>query len=147
MSSNKIVLKSSDGVSFEVDEVVALQSQTIKHTIEDGSVSNDIPLPYVTSKILVKVIEYSKKHVEHSKSVDHAVDELEEWDANFVNVDLNTLMHLNMAAYHLKIKDLVDLTRQALEDKIKNDFTPVEEDEVHHENQWAFELSELLLLP
>ncbi|XP_026439317.1 transcription factor GTE8-like [Papaver somniferum] len=56
-----VTLRSSDGWSFEVEEVVALQSQTIKRLIEDNCV--DIPLPNVTSNILAKVLEYCKKHV------------------------------------------------------------------------------------
>ncbi|KAF7115919.1 hypothetical protein RHSIM_RhsimUnG0045200 [Rhododendron simsii] len=62
----KIVLKSSDGETFEVEETVALESQTIKHMIEDDCADNTIPLPNVTSKILAKVIEYCRKHVEAS---------------------------------------------------------------------------------
>ena len=59
----KITLKSSDGENFEIDEAVALESQTIKHMIEDDCTDNGIPLPNVTSKILSKVIEYCKRHV------------------------------------------------------------------------------------
>lgn len=52
----KITLKSLDGKAFKVDEVVALESQTIEHMIGDDCVKNKIPLPNVTSKILSKVI-------------------------------------------------------------------------------------------
>ncbi|KAK9220464.1 hypothetical protein WN943_009115 [Citrus x changshan-huyou] len=89
-TSKKITLKSSDGEAFEVDEAVALESQTIKHMIEDDCADNGIPLPNVTSKILSKVIEYCKKHVEASKSDDRATsgvdDDLKAWDTDFVKV-------------------------------------------------------------
>ncbi|KAM7518402.1 hypothetical protein LguiB_017364 [Lonicera macranthoides] len=38
----------SNGEVFEVDETVALESQTIKHMIEDDCADNGIPLPNVT---------------------------------------------------------------------------------------------------
>nr|GEU50287.1 SKP1-like protein 1A [Tanacetum cinerariifolium] len=97
-SNNKmIVLKSSDGETFEVEEIVALESQTIKHMIEDDCADTSIPLPNATSKILSKVIEYCKKRVESngSKTDDKsAEDDLKAFDADFVKVDQGTLFDL-----------------------------------------------------
>ncbi|KAE9450291.1 hypothetical protein C3L33_17806, partial [Rhododendron williamsianum] len=94
-ASKKITLKSSDGEAFEVEEVVALESQTIKHMIEDDCADSVIPLPNVTSKILAKVIEYCKKHVETPKTEDRsAEDELKTWDAEFVKVEQPVLFDL-----------------------------------------------------
>ncbi|GLU04608.1 hypothetical protein SLE2022_217460 [Rubroshorea leprosula] len=155
-TERKITLKSSDAETFEVDELVALQSQTIKHMIEDDCADNGIPLPNVTSKILSKVIEYCKKHVEASKSEDRATsadEELKAWDSDFAKVDQVTLFDLILAANYLNIKSLLDLTCETVADIIKgktpeeirktfnitNDFTPEEEEEVRRENQWAFE--------
>ncbi|WJZ83447.1 hypothetical protein VitviT2T_003130 [Vitis vinifera] len=91
----KLTLQSSDGMFFYVDVAVAMESQTIKHMIEDRCADNAIPLPNVTSKILARVIEYCKKHVETPKAEEHAVnDELRAWDADFVKVDQATLFDL-----------------------------------------------------
>ncbi|KAJ6818914.1 SKP1-like protein 1A [Iris pallida] len=99
--AKKITLKSSDGEEFEVDQVVAEESQTIRHMIEDGCAENGIPLPNVNSRILSKVIEYCKRHVEHaaasssSKGDDKSTDdEIKTWDADFVKVDQATLFDL-----------------------------------------------------
>ncbi|XP_074312927.1 SKP1-like protein 1A [Silene latifolia] len=156
-TSKKILLKSSDGEDFEVDEIVALESQTIKHMIEDECADNAIPLPNVTAKILSKVIEYCKKHVDvaTAKNTDTTTattivaasvgdDELKKWDDEFVKVDQSTLFDLILAANYLNIKDLLDLTCQTVADmikgktpeqiretfNIKNDFTPEEEAEI-----------------
>ncbi|XP_054825795.1 SKP1-like protein 1A [Prosopis cineraria] len=152
--SKKITLKSSDGEPFEVDEAVALESQTIKHMIEDDCADSGIPLPNVTSKILAKVIEYCKKHVDVANSEEKITEgQLRDWDADFVRVDQATLFDLILAANYLNIKSLLDLTCQTVADmikgktpeeirktfNIKNDFTPEEEEEVRRENQWAFE--------
>ncbi|KAL0365677.1 UNVERIFIED_CONTAM: SKP1-like protein 1A [Sesamum angustifolium] len=156
-----IILKSSDGETFEVEEAVALESQTIKHMIEDNCADTSIPLPNVTSKILAKVIEYCKRHVDAAAkaSADStasdkvAEDDLKAFDAEFVKVDQGTLFDLILAANYLNIKSLLDLTCQTVADmikgktpeeirktfNIKNDFTPEEEEEVRRENAWAFE--------
>ncbi|XP_073311059.1 SKP1-like protein 1A [Primulina huaijiensis] len=162
-SQKIIVLKSFDGETFEVEELVALESQTIKHMIEDNCADTTIPLPNVTSRILAKVIEYCKKHVEAASksdadggmcSSDKVVDdELKSFDTEFVKVDQGTLFDLILAANYLNIKSLLDLTCQTVADmikgktpeeirktfNIKNDFTPEEEEEVRRENAWAFE--------
>lgn len=99
-STKKITLKSSDGEPFEVEEAVAVESQTIKHMIEDDCADSGIPLPNVTSKILAKVIEYCKKHVEANTSDDKPTDEdLKAWDADFVKVDQATLFDLILVRF------------------------------------------------
>ncbi|XP_059623326.1 SKP1-like protein 1A [Cornus florida] len=155
MSTSKpIVLRSSDGETFEVEEAVALESQTLKHMIEDDCADSIIPLPNVTGNILSKIIEYCKKHVETPKSKDNTSnDAIKNFDTNFVEVDQAMLFNLILAANYLNIKSLLDLICQKVADmikgktpeeirstfNIKNDFTPEEEEEIHKKNAWAFE--------
>ncbi|XP_020154532.1 SKP1-like protein 1 [Aegilops tauschii subsp. strangulata] len=154
-----ITLKSSDGEEFQVEEAVAMESQTIRHMIEDDCADNGIPLPNVDSKILSKIIEYCKKHVQANASSSTSTaaaapaEDLKSFDADFVKVDQATLFDLILAANYLNIKGLLDLTCQTVADmikgktpeeirktfNIKNDFTPEEEAEIRRENQWAFE--------
>ncbi|KAL6561037.1 SKP1-like protein 4 [Orobanche gracilis] len=166
MSSSEqkvILLKSSDGEVFEVEERVAVKSQTIKHLIEDDCADNAIPLPNVTSNILAKVIEYCKYHVDHDaeakfddvyKTADKgSKDELKDFDEEFVKVDQDTLFDVILAANYLNIKSLLDLMCGTVANMIrgktpeeirktfhiKNDYTPEEEAEVRRENAWAFD--------
>ncbi|OVA07078.1 SKP1 component [Macleaya cordata] len=83
-----IILKSYDGETFEVDEAIALESETIKQMIEDGCPDDGILLPNVTGNILAKVIEYCKKHVEMSSKLedDEEKENLKKWDADFVKM-------------------------------------------------------------
>ncbi|KAK0575642.1 hypothetical protein LWI29_004388 [Acer saccharum] len=120
MSTNrKITLHSSDGQTFEVDEAVALKLQAIKPMMEDGRANNGILLG-LTSKTISKVIKYCKKHVESPKSDDCTTgavdDDLKAWDAEFVNVDRDTLFDLVIAAEYLKIKSLLNLTCETVAD-------------------------------
>ncbi|OMO97849.1 SKP1 component [Corchorus olitorius] len=153
-TSKKILLQSSDGETFEVEEAVAVESQTIKHMIEDGCADTEIPLPNVTSQTLSKVLEYCKKHVEAAADKEKKPeDDMKAWDTEFMKVDQNTLFDLILAANYLNIKGLLDLTCRTVADMMKgkspeeirktfniiNDYTPEEEAEVRKENQWAFE--------
>lgn len=105
-------LKSSDGKFFEVEEAVAMESQMIRHMIEDDCSNNGLTLRNVNSKILSKVIDYCKKHIQ-AKPVDASdfgggagafdvvaavpgepAEDLKNWDAKFVKVDKATLFDL-----------------------------------------------------
>ncbi|PIA62087.1 hypothetical protein AQUCO_00200229v1 [Aquilegia coerulea] len=147
---NVITLKTLDGFTFEVEEGVMLQSDAIKHMIEEGVAKDEIPLHNVTGFILDKVIDYCKKHYNKKPSDD---EEVKKWDTEFIDVDQPTLYDLIMAADYLSIKGLVDLGTQKVADmikgkmpeeirkifNIKNDFTPEEEAAIRSENVWAFE--------
>ncbi|EOA19629.1 hypothetical protein CARUB_v10002614mg [Capsella rubella] len=152
MSTKIIVLKSSDGQSFQVEEKVAIQSQTIAHMVEDDCAGSEIPLANVTSKTLALVIEYCKKH-HVDEANPNSEEELKKWDEQFLETDQSTLFDLILGANYLNIQSLLDLTCQKVADMIKgktpeeirtlfnieNDFTPEEEEAVRKENQWAFE--------
>lgn len=159
--SKKIILESSEGKSFEVDEAVALECQTIKNMIEDDCTDGGIPLANVNSATLTKVIDYCKKHVEAAAAAEaNAGDkdiygankdiELKTWDEEFVKVDQPLLFDLMLAANFLIIPGLLDLTcktmmrgKTVLQIReifhIKKDYTDAEEAEVRKENAWAFE--------
>ena len=153
----KVHLRSSDEQMFEVDEEVAYESLTVKNMIEDTGTEAPIPLPNVSSKILAKVIEYCKFHVDakagNADKPSKLDDDVKAWDMEFVKVDQSTLFELILAANYLNIKSLLDLTCLTVANMIKgktpeeirktfdikNDFTPEEEEEVRKENQWAFD--------
>jgi hypothetical protein len=58
-----IVLRSFDGEEFEIEEDVAIQSQTIQHMMEDGCADNGIPLPNVDSRTLSIASTTSRRQV------------------------------------------------------------------------------------
>ncbi|XP_010490823.1 PREDICTED: SKP1-like protein 18 [Camelina sativa] len=159
MSSNKITLISSDGVSFEIDEAVARQFLIVAHMIEDDCADKAIPVDNVTGDILALVIEYGEKHVEEAgvkldeEEEEEAKKKLDEWDAEFVEkIDLETVFRLILAANFLNYEGLLGFASQTVADYIKdkspeevreifhieNDFTPEEEAEIRKENAWTF---------
>ncbi|KAH6831599.1 SKP1-like 4 [Perilla frutescens var. hirtella] len=144
-----IVLLSSDGETFEVEESIAQQSVTIKNIIEDGYAADRIPLPKVDGKTLAKVIEFCKHHATNS-GVDKQYDKQ---FAQSVKDDQDMMFGLILAANFLNIKELQDALCQQVADMmrektpeeirttfhIKNDYSEQEMTEVRKENAWAFE--------
>lgn len=98
MAEKRVKLMSSEGEIFEVDEAVAFESQFVKNMIEDTGMDAPIHLPIVSRKILAKVIEYCKNHVENQKASDDkpatAADDIKTWNAEFLKVDQATLCDL-----------------------------------------------------
>ena len=130
----------------------------IDETDEDDG--QEIPLPNVKSKVLSKVIEFCGKHHDNPmkdiekplKSADmHQV--VDDWDANFVDIEQDILFELILAANYMDIKSLLDLTCAKVASMIKgktpeqiretfniiNDFTPEEESQIREENKWCEE--------
>ncbi|KAF7082078.1 hypothetical protein CFC21_085959 [Triticum aestivum] len=158
-----IMLKSPDGMEFEVEEAVAMESQTIRKMIEDDCADTAILIPNINSKILSRVIEYCNKHVPTTGATGAAAsdtvapaalaEDLKIWDAEFIKVNRATRFDLIQAASYLNIKGLLDLTSQTTIDTIsdnsleeirsflstKNDYLPEEEQTIRRENQWAFQ--------
>ncbi|KAI4970623.1 hypothetical protein ZWY2020_001537 [Hordeum vulgare] len=164
-----IMLKSSDGEEFEVEEAVAMALRIIRHMIEDDCADKRISIPNINSKILSKVIEYCNKHIPTKRADDTTgatgvvasdavappglAKDLKIWDAEFMKVDHVTLFDLIQAARYLNIKGLFDLTCQTAANmisgktpeeirnifNIKNDYLPEEEEKIRRENQWAFQ--------
>ncbi|PWA48388.1 S-phase kinase-associated protein 1-like, SKP1/BTB/POZ domain protein [Artemisia annua] len=149
-----IVLRSSDGETFELEETAALQSETIKHMIEDGCAGSAIPTPNITGKILSKVVEYLNKHVETPKGATNVTaEDLKAFDAKLVDVEQADLFAIILAANYLNIRPLLELMCKTVADmargktvqeirnlfNIKNDLTPEEEEQIALENAWAFD--------
>ncbi|KAF7281080.1 hypothetical protein GWI33_005191 [Rhynchophorus ferrugineus] len=70
-------------------------------------------LPYATSSILGRVLEWIVYHEDDSVACPHyevgTLQYISPWDAAFINVDLSTLLDLFVVAYFLEIKGLLDL--------------------------------------
>ncbi|XP_028083538.1 SKP1-like protein 1A [Camellia sinensis] len=146
-----LILRSSDGEEFAIQENIAVKSTTIKNMVEGGCVSNVIPVPNVDAKTLAMVIEYCKKHAE--TDAEEATSELKKFNSEFLDNGQQVLYDLIMAANFLDVKELLEAVCQKVADmikgktpdqirkifNIKNDFTPEEEEENRKENSWAFE--------
>ena len=116
-----------------------------------------IPVPNVNGAIMRKVIEWATHHKgdppppEDDEFKEKKLDEIDPWDLGFLKVDQGTLFELILAANHLDIKGLLEVTCKTVANMIKgmtteeirktlniqNDFTPEEEEQIRKENEWC----------
>jgi S-phase kinase-associated protein 1 len=127
---------------------------------EDEGGTVEFPLPNVKSQVLKKVIEFCEHHltepmteIEKPLKSQNMKEVVQQWYADFVDVEQVLLFELILAANYMDIKPLLDLTCATVasmikgkspEDiratfNIKNDFTPEEEAQVREENRWCEE--------
>jgi len=139
-----------------------IHKNSILHAIDDDGDDDakDVPLPMVKSEILAKVIEFMRHYkdepmadIEKPLKSGNMQEVVQEWYANFVNVEQSILFELILAANYMDIKPLLDLTCATVASLIKgktpdeirrtfnivNDFTPEEEAQVRDENKWCEE--------
>jgi len=162
-----VKLHSSDSQEFRVALDAIEQCQTIKNLIEDSGTESAIPLPNVHSTELARVIVYCE-HLASVADLEKGGDNSDDpspgqevitrirktfTDDFIIDLSQEDVFQLIMAANYLNVKPLLDLlcghvakmikglsTEEIRQEfKIKNDFTPEEEEEVRRENQWAFD--------
>ncbi|KAI3738087.1 hypothetical protein L2E82_28105 [Cichorium intybus] len=112
-SSNKIVLKSSDGEMFEMEESEARLSGLIRRMIEDECTKPFIPILNVTGDILSIFIEYCRKHADTANDDDAR----RLFDSELIHKDIKTLKKLGRAARYLDIWSLQDLSHRTIFEK------------------------------
>ena len=116
MSTEKVRLTTMDGEVVEVDKEVACKSILVKGIVDDSGVEDEIPLASVKKPILEKVIEYCQHitentppEIEKPLRSNNLNDVVNEWYANFVDLDQEVLFELILASNFMDIKSLLEL--------------------------------------
>ena len=155
-----ITLVSSDGEKMQVTAKAAQRSQLVKGIIEDYPDDAEVPLNNVKSNILKKIKEYldhyqdsEPKEIERPLASQNYQDCVDNWDFEFINVDLDLIFEIILASNYMDIKPLLELASSKVASIIKgktpeeirktfniqNDFTPEEEQQIREENQWCLD--------
>jgi len=155
-----ITLVSSDGEKMQISAKAAQRSQLVKGIIEDYPDDAEVPLNNVKSSILKKIKEYLEhyqdsepKEIERPLASQNYQDCVEPWDFEFINIELDTIFEIILAANYMDIKPLLELASSKIASIIKgktpeeirkifniqNDFTPEEEQQIREENQWCMD--------
>ena len=155
-----ITLVSSDGEKMQISAKAAQRSQLVKGIIEDYPDDAEVPLNNVKSSILKKIKEYLEhyqdsdpKEIERPLASQNYQECVEAWDFEFINIELDTIFEIILAANYMDIKPLLELASSKIASIIKgktpeeirkifniqNDFTPEEEQQIRDENQWCMD--------
>ena len=160
MENRQITLVSSDGEKVQISEKAAKRSFLIKGILEDYPEDPEVPLHNVKSNILTKIVTYLEhyadtepKEIERPLPSNNFNECVESWDYNYIDIELDTIFELILAANYMDIKPLMELASAKVASNIKgknpdeirktfniqNDFTPEEENQIREENQWCLE--------
>jgi S-phase kinase-associated protein 1 len=156
-----LFLISGDGTRVEVDRKIAIACELVKTMSEGDKEARDIHVPEVkTGDTLRKVIRFLEHHHKTPyKTIDTPIKSCDmvhitsDWDADYVDVDNDTLFDLIVAANYLHLEWLLDLTCAKVGSMIKgktaeqiratfnivNDFSKEEEEQLKKESTWAEE--------
>ena len=159
-ADKKITLTSSDGEKVEISSKAVQRSVLVKGIIEDYPDDAEVPLNNVKSNILQKIKEYldhyqdsDPKEIERPLQSQNFKECVDEWDFNYIEVDLDFIFELILGANYMDIKPLLELASAKVASIIKgksteeirktfnitNDFTPEEEQQIIEENKWCME--------
>uniref|UniRef100_A0A804IH48 SKP1-like protein n=2 Tax=Musa acuminata subsp. malaccensis TaxID=214687 RepID=A0A804IH48_MUSAM len=137
MSTKIVKLRSSDGILFEVDEGVARQySQSIGNLIEDDCATGVIPIFNVTCRILRMLLEYMENHANATNNGVFGgpgpvlAHRLKKRDAEFINVDNDTLFDLLEAADYFNVSSILELIVKTIAGKMNDNDEEIKRNKV-----------------
>jgi len=148
---------------IQVPRKAALQSELIKSMIQDDDDDDEpvIPLQDMKRTTLEKVVEFLVKHMDDPmREIIKPLQTTDmkslvgEWDANFMDMEVDRLLDLTLAANFLDIPTLLDLSLAKIATmvkdrnpdevkqifKIEGDISPDEERQIREENPWIFDI-------
>ena len=115
-SDKKITLVSSDGEKVEISSKAVQLSTLVKGIIEDYPDDAEVPLNNVKSNILKKIKEYLDhyenqeiKEIERPLPSQNFKECVNEWDFDYINVDIDLIFDLILGANYMDIKPLLEL--------------------------------------
>ena len=157
----KVIMISSDEEQFELSAKAAKRSQLVKDSIDESKEDTiEFTANKVKGNILKKVVEYLEHYKdEEPKEIEIPLPSpnfsecVDKWDFDFIDIDLDTIFEIILAANYLDIKPLLELASAKVASLIKgktteevrqlfgitNDFTPEEDQQIIEENKWCME--------
>lgn len=149
-----VKLSAFGGEIIEVEAAVAQESGLIRRALEDELGAEVIPIPNISAPVLNNIMAYCRKH---TLDKPRTKEELDEWVAQFLDIDPLRLGDLVVSANFLEVDGLQDkildkvaemIMGKSPEDirallHIENDFTPEVEKAIRDKHPWAFQYNKV----
>ena len=161
MEATKVIkLTSQEGETVQISHKAVLRSNLVKGILEDYPDDGEVPVNNVKTAILNKIKEYLEhyenqepKEIERPLASNDFKECIDEWDYSFIDLDLDQIFELILAANYMDIKPLLELASAKIASLIKgktteeirklfnivSDFTPEEEAQIIEENKWCLD--------
>ena len=150
----KVIMISSDGERFEISKKAAMRSKIVKDCIFGN---NEDRIEFMANGVkgadMKKVVEYLEHYKdEEPKLIDRPLPSsnfkecVDEWDYNFIDLELGTIFDISLAANYLDIQPLLELSSakiaslvKTIKDWPKAEYTTEEEQQIIKDNKWCME--------
>lgn len=147
-------IQSADGDIFSWDmDIFTRFSPTVKRMLQKGKFSIDesvLHLSKISTVAMRKITTWAYFQASLNLENGDFQSQSEQWNMEFLDVDVNTLFDILISAQNLEMKGLVDLCCEKVVNlikgkhteelrnlfEIKNDLKPEEEDIIRLENEW-----------
>ena len=119
MSEGKVKVITEEGTEVEIDTKIAEMSKLIKEILDgkDDDDDESIPIPNVKEATLTKVVEFCQHHledplpeIEKPLKTNNLSDVVPEFYGNYIDIEVEPLYELILAANYLDIRDLLELS-------------------------------------
>ena len=114
--SKTLLLISTDGIKESISHKAAIRSNYIKMVLDINPDSIEIPLK-INGSMLKKIKEYLEHYeniepfeIEKPLPTNNLKECVNEWDYNYINIDLEEVFELINASNYMDIESLLDLT-------------------------------------
>ncbi len=167
-----------DGEDFQLSSSLIARTETLKHLVADCPISDElsklsvseksenvtkycVPDTQMKAKTFRKAVDYMKNHEKDSdedfaKFTSHNNLDIVGADVEYINIPLNEICDLTLAANYLDCQGLLHLCARKVATMIKgktteemrkildikNDFSPAEEEAIRNEHSWCSELDD-----
>ncbi|KAB2579277.1 E3 ubiquitin ligase complex SCF subunit sconC [Lasiodiplodia theobromae] len=150
MKGNYIALKVANDVIVDVDREVARKSKLISTLLEDSKGDEEEPIAVekdgenVDAPVLRMILDWCEHHknddtsrkIDYVRTPFYALPPIDEWDRNFMNLDLDTLFEITVVSCRTIASTITGKSPREIRDMFGNHDMPIGEEQQPESQPW-----------